>query len=356
MPKFRHRRRTTVSRMPPTSDNLFIRAWRRLTGSVRPWRPAALFALVGVGVIAASLLPGHGIDDSWTRDLLLTVGSSLVLFAPLYLITRTLDSHLDVVQAETRQQVAEVRTEAAAATAEVRSNVETLQADVDRRLDDVAQRVDDRLKAEAEADEAAFDSLRTDAPTRATVLEALERADRLGLTTLRRPPRVDISGAGHAYISLQFDPGDMTAEPLLLRMESTSGQIFEWISWPEDRNAEDVLVEIGRLLRKHTGEVFVTQRLLRGLADLLDAALSSAERRPAIELCTPQWMICEWGAVTYDRAPYRVTKDRIRELSGHVASKPWVDADSWDRVQVVALLLFPTPLAPFDPAKNDPPF
>lgn len=49
----------------------------------------------------------------------------------------------------------------------------------------------------------------------------------------------------------------------------------------EGRGAEEVLVDVGRALRKHTGKALDPSAFMTGLADLLEAALSHSERRPA---------------------------------------------------------------------------
>lgn len=323
----------------------FARAWRRAAGSVRPWRTAALFALAGLGAVLASLLPGPGIDDGWTRDLFLTVGASLALFAPLYFLTRSLDGHLGEVQAETRLVAAETRQVVEDVRSEAAASLEMLRTDVDRRLDEVTQQVSERLEAESAADADAFAALRTSA-SREAVMEALERADRLGLTTLSRPPRVNVGTNSRVYVSAQFDPSEVASEPLMLRVETTNGAVTDWIDWSAGQDAAEVLIEVGLVIRRRTGETFAADRLLLGLADLLEAGLASTERRHAVELCPPQWMVCDWGVTTYGRGRYIVTLEQLRTsetIFQHVHAKSWVDEDSWDEAYAVALELFPDP-------------
>lgn len=380
--------RTNVGGMGPATDSLFVRArrkaadgfrwpWRRVTWvwrralwgwkqvkrpfawarevgrrlwtSRKKWGPPTLFAVLGVAAVVASLLPNPGLDDAWTRDLLLTIGSSLALFAPLYFITRTLDTHLGEVATEaqeTKDQVAEVRVEAAATQTALTESVEALRADVDRKLNDFARQVSQDLEAEAAADTAAFASLRTDEPTRETVIEALRRADSQRLTTLSRPPRVDVSDRNTVYLSAQFDAGEWASVPLMLRLEDVAGEVSDWIEWTAERSARDVFVEVGQAFRRKTGEMFDPARFLTGLADLLDAASSSRERRPAVELCAPQWMVCEWGVVTYGPEPpyahgLTVKHLRVARSREDIAEKTWADTDSFNAAREVSLALFP---------------
>lgn len=336
-----------------------------LVGVWRRWGRAdkyvAVLGMLGAACVGFSLLPGPGPDAAWLRDFLMTVGSSVALFAPFYLITRSLDRHLDRVTAETAQQVEEVRSEAAEASTALTGQVEALRADVDRRMGDVADRVAARLEAEATADRQAFAALRADDPSREAVWEALERAQRLGLISYSRPPRVNISGtSARLYASVELDTDELADEPLRLRVEDLSGSVQDWIPWDHDQDTESVLVEVGRALYKHTGEDFDARLFLDGLADLLDAASVRSETRPAVELCPPQWVVCDWGVTTYDSHVYGVNLKNLlssKTVQAHVSEKGWVDVESWDAAYEAAAALFqqwysPDPWA--DPDGNAP--
>lgn len=359
--------KANVSRRQPLSSD----GVTTFFGNVRRYKWGWLLALIGVAIVVLSLLPGSGLDDAWTRDLLMTVGSSVTLFAVFYVITRGLDRHLDQVAVDTARQVKEVRTDTAQRVEQVRSEaaasattladqVEALRADVDRRLDDVAESVTARLEAEAAADLAAFDSLRTDAPTREALWYVMERAQHLGLVSTRRPPRVNISRASHLYVSVEVDLDDWASEQIQLRVESLNGEVQDWVPWPDEQRAEEILVEVGRMLFKHTSEAFDARGFFVGLADLLEAALSHPERRPAIELCPPQWMVCEWGVIPYDGPPYGVNLQHLQTsptIEAHVANKSWVDESSWEAAYVAALALFPRISDPWAGlGKEEPPF
>lgn len=133
----------------------------------------------------------------------------------------------------------------------------------------------------------------------------------------------------------------------------------DYIPWREGRGPEDVLVEVGRALYKQTGETLDTNALFNGFADLLEAAMSHPERRPAIMLCPPQWMVCDWGLVPYEGRVYTVTRRDLHSsstLEAHVANKEWVDPDSWDAACQAIRTLFPAslhgdPWAPVETSK-----
>lgn len=262
---------------------------------------------------------------------------------PFYLVTRSLDRHLDQVATKTAQQVERVRREAEAGRSDLEGDVHALREDVDRQLSDVFELVRERLGAEAAADEAAFESLRT-APNREAVMNAFERARQLGLASTEHPPRVNIGRSTAMYASVHTHHNVFDGPVPTIRLEARDGTVTDEIEWPNERPVEDVLVDVGRALRRHTGETFDPSGIFSGLADLLEAALSHPERRPAIELCPPQWMVCEWGVITYDRAPYGINHAHLRTsktIDQHMREKVWLDADSWESAWQTALALFP---------------
>lgn len=121
-----------------------------------------------------------------------------------------------------------------------------------------------------------------------------------------------------------------------------------------------MLVEVVRALYKHTGETMDAHALLAGLADLLDAALSHPDRQPAIELRPPQWMVCDWGVVTYgSTSPRGADRAKLHASStthSHFAAKPWVDQDSWEDAHKVVAVLWPAADAWRSTAIDQPPF
>lgn len=189
--------------------------------------------------------------------------------------------------------------------------------------------------------------------SREVVIEALERAQRLNLVSVARPPRVRISNYEVVYLSVALSPYGPPKDRLHLQVERIDGTVKKRIWWPEDKAATKILFEAQQAIRAVTGEeeVDVVEPLLYGLADLLEAAFSYPERRPAVELCPPQWMVCERAVVTSPGAPsIDVTVDELRgnpRLRGDVTEKPWVDADSWQRACTIALLLYPEDTAQF---------
>lgn len=299
--------------------------------------PFWLFA-AGITLVAASLLPGTGFDDAWSRDVLMTVGSSVALFGPFFYLTRSLNTHFDDVTER-------VRIESAERDAARAQDVQDLRDEVERRLDDVAASVKTRLDAEADADRGAFSGLRT-TTSREALVDALRRAKTLRLIGVHHHPRVRVSQVAELYVSFEFHENiDSSNTWLTLRLENLHGSTQDQIQWTEDASEDDVLVDVGRALRGHTNEAFDPTELMCGLADLLEAALSHPERRPAVQLCPPQWMVCDRRVVPYNAQVVDLTADELRQrpdLHQNMTKKPWVDSDSLDEAVTTVLSLYPS--------------
>ncbi|NPC96518.1 hypothetical protein [Nocardioides sp. zg-DK7169] len=317
----------------------------------KPSRRSALIvaALLSTGsvLVILSLLPSPGYDDAWLRDVLMTLGSSVLLFAPFYLLTRSLDSHIEQVREDAADQVQQVRASTAATVEDLSKQVEEVREDVARQLTDVAERVDARLRAEAAADRDTFEGLRSAAPEREVVADALKRAVEQGLVDMDHPPRVAV-GDHYLYVSFllvtRSNLFSGAAHVIELRLERIDGESVAPVVWDGERTAEDILFQLGRELRKETNEAFDTVSLFTGLADLLEVALTSPGRRPAIELCPPQWVVTTGGVHAYGNHFYGVGLAQLQSSSTigpHVMAKGWVDADSFDAAQYAALSLFP---------------
>jgi hypothetical protein len=338
---------------------VFVNWWKKAD---RVNRLIAVFFVLGVALVALSVIPKPGPDAAWVRDVLMSVGSSIALFAPFYLLTRTLDSHIEDVREQTALSVEGIRAEAAQNATRLTDEMTALQQRVDERLAEFSSRVTTRLTEDAEADAAAFARLRLAAPTREAVTDAFTRASELGLVVPHRPPRVGVSDATDAYVSLYYNPeaeAEAWEEPSLeFRLENIEGHTQESIPWALEQQAEDVVVQLGRALRKHTGDTFDAAAYFAGLADLLDAANTHPHRRPAVQLCPPQWLVTTEWLIPYDetnRSSYTLLHRRLRDegtLATHVQSKGWVDQDSLDAAVYVSQMLFPA--NPWEP--DEPPF
>lgn len=306
----------------------------RASTSLLPW------AMVGAGgaFILGSLLPPPGPNAAWVRDMLMGVGGSLFLFGPFYFVTRSIDAHLDSLAEESKRDIAAVRREVDQSERRQAEAVSGLRADVDRRLEDVAASVTARLDAESAADREAFASLRTNTPSRETLIDALKRAGELGLIDEASPPRVQVSHVVRQYVAFHYR---QEWNDLALRVEDARGCELESIEWNSDDDVTDVLTVVGRYLQRSSSDRFDVAALFTGLADLLEAAQRNPEARPAIQICEPQWLISGGPKPVVTVARGRIYTVELAQLHGsptisdHVHDKPWVDHDSWDEVQFV---------------------
>lgn len=313
---------------------------------------AVVLTAVGIGlVVAAPLLPAPwSFDPAWWQDALLGVGTSLFLFGPFYLATRGIDRHLNALTDAAEKQVEEQHRRDKVQDAKVAKVAAGL-----NRLEQASVQLNSRVEAEAEADRAAIDALRTDEPTREVVIRALSVAQRLGLVDLQHRPRVLVSQAEpQVYVAFEWDGEPALSETdnaylMSLATQDVAGASFEYFLWTPDGPWQDIFAAVIADVRLRTGRGFEISHLMRGLADLLEAGLSDNERRPAIQLCPPQWMVSGRCAVT---APAPEGEWSLRTVSvekivsdpkyvSQVRAYPWVDPDSWDDVCYVLQSLYP---------------
>ena len=294
--------------------------------------------VAGVAMLAGSRDLSGSASAEWWSGALVNSGTAVLLFVPLYLLTRSLD-----------RRVERVRAEAVEGVETLTSRVASFEADVDKRLDDVARSVASRLAAERAADAEAFDAL-AERPTRTSVLRALAVGHRQGL--IARPPRVLVNEGERLYVAFERggeDEGLASEEDdLTLLLEGIGGEFLDCVVWGGDVSVEDAMFKLGRELeaRSHPSDGFDVAALFSGLADLLRVASSSPERRPLIQLCPPQWAVREGGVVSYGTGVplYGIGVARLRHdrsWSAHMAEKSWVDMDSFDDAHLAAVSLFP---------------
>lgn len=299
----------------------------------------------GVAMLGLSrALTGSDMAE-WLSGALVNAGTAVLLFVPLYLVTRSLDRHVE-----------RVRSEAVEGVETLTARVADFEADIDRRLEEVAQTVTSRLAAERTADAEAFDAL-TVRPTRADVLRALAVGHRQGL--ISAPPRVLVNAGRGLYVAFEYAGEDENVvsetDDLTLLIQGLEGTFLDCAVWSANDSVEDVMFRLGRQLeaRSHPRDDFDVAALFSGLADLLRVAASSPERRPLRQLCPPQWAVREGGVVSYGQGTplYSVRVERLRREQGwsrHMADKPWVDIESFEDAYEAALALFPE--------QDEPPF
>ncbi|MDQ6945348.1 MAG: hypothetical protein M3256_03550 [Actinomycetota bacterium] len=131
---------------------------------------------------------------------------------------------------------------------------------------------------------------------------------------------------------------------LRVTLESRAGGQIAETTWRSSQTAADIMQEIADLLRKaslYPGEHFDPGLMFAGFSDLLGTAVELRRRfsliedlSGAIELCAPQWLVCDWGIAGYpeDRLqPYPIPAERLEEADWyrHMAEKTWLDEQSF---------------------------
>jgi hypothetical protein len=290
------------------------------------------FGAVGVGaslILASFTFVAAGQEDDWRANALLTIGAAVLLIAPIAIVSSKLTSKITQVRDE------------------VIDDVEEFKGEIDRTLDDIAHAVAEQLQTDRDAHQAAFQWLR-ESPTRAVTLEAIERARALGVIDDRtRHPRVPITEDGPLYlafwgqkVALESPTGPTRpGEVVALEVERADGALVERLTWGERESTTGIMVRVGHIVEQTTGEKDVNvEGIFNGLADLLDVGNSHPKRRPAIELCPPQWVVTTRGITRYGdgRPPIDFSVQRLRddqELTGWIQSRQWADIESFEEAR-----------------------
>lgn len=195
-----------------------------------------------------------------------------------------------------------------------------------------------------------------EAPSMERVRGALVRARELE-TVSKLGCRVDFFGTGR-YLRFNPSPGD--TEPtasadkdyhtIKIVLEETDGTQLRQLDWKSVEDARDIslrIAEAAQTVGCYPGDkLFDAARLFADLSVLLSVAHieSTAGRMyPAkhiIQLCLPQWAICETGLYRIDGAFYQIAAWRLNEdWWSHMLQKTWVDRDSLDEALIISKAL-----------------
>jgi hypothetical protein len=306
--------------------------------SGKGWMALALMGGIGLATVSYNYAE---VSEQWLSDLLLGIGTSVVLFVPLYIIGRRLDRHLDQVQRETATAIENVRQE-------TQAGVDALT----QRVDDLASSVSERLRAESARDVEIFTGIAQNL-SREELRVALNRARELGIVSGSRKPRVLVSRAHSLFLSVGVvGPPEQGANQWVgVDLEGLDGRKLEAeLRWGQNESPTDFMVRVGRALAAHdASQRFDPQLFAERLSETLLVGLSHEERRPIVEICPPQWAVVsapQGGAiVTYGRAPLvDATSAEFMQrpdLLAHLHSKTWVNASSLDTAYLSLMNLFP---------------
>jgi hypothetical protein len=205
------------------------------------------------------------------------------------------------------------------------------------------------------ADVDLFKSVGT-APSQERVYHSLIRARELE-TISERGCRVDFFGTGRY---LRFKPRTGISDPMerkiedgntiTITVEEINGTELKQLSWESTADAGDIALRIAEAAQA-TGcypgdKSFDAGRLFGDLSVLLSVAHveSTAGRmypaKQMIQLCLPQWAICETGLYRIDGPFYQIAAWRLNEdWWSHMLEKTWLDRDSLNEALVIAKAL-----------------
>ncbi|MEV4181425.1 hypothetical protein AB0J28_08265 [Streptosporangium canum] len=309
-----------VQELPPSS------------GRVRRWWVGITLLVVGSVCILASYIYS---DFSWLSGVLIEVGATLLLFAPLMMIQRRIEQRVAAVQVS-QQQIEDRQDRAASEISALTEEVAQTKREMRLTLDQLSDDVHERVNAARQRDRDRFSVVGSE-PSAESVAEALYRATELKLIPEDgcrvHLPETDI----YVRFSAAEYPGCAETELIL---EYINGAEVQTIYWSDGESTADALVELVEAVQgagQYPGDaVFDVPRIFTDLRDLLEMvhqrAVGERSGRPlgrVIQFCAPQWVIADTGIVQVDGS-YEIAASGIWGMGwyDHVKAKGWADPDS----------------------------
>lgn len=289
--------------------------------------------VVGLGMLYLSFVLNDVEDADWWSEALTNVGSSVLLFAPLLLVSEwLLDRRVARLEGEVKQTQSEVG-DAQSQLAEVRDYLDPSQRN-DAAVDLDIQ-VRERLDAERQEEEDLFASLAV-ARVPEPFIAALDAATKAGLIS-KSGPRVELL---YSDLHLRFRL-DVAGE-LLLIVENGDGSVCGTVTWKSGVDIAEPLVAVGEIARKQYGfdgmDKFFPGQVPRQLSDMLtfvskhrmdwtgDRAISDV-----IEITESGWIITERALLPQSIPYYEIAVKRLGELDWeeHILRKGWPESASF---------------------------
>lgn len=286
---------------------------------------AAACVLVGIVVMVASWALGDG-SRTWWSGALVNLGTSIVVFAPIYWATRVLDARIVVV----RQDAARARDETTLLVGELGQQLEEVSARQESFLAKLSRDVEAERSSETQDDQALISSLRAN-PSLSALDEVNAIAVKRGWLRPNHDLRVRI-GESDVFVSV---PPSHPYRDLAFAV-SPIGEAGDRVTW----TASD---EVGRFMRKladaadrnlPAGERFSIDEFVNRYCDALEVALSDQRCHGLLTVFHPQWALTIDGLVAVGRNDDVIPTSGLRdpELRAALARHDWVDRDALDRV------------------------
>lgn len=327
---------------------------------------AALMVAVAIGLL---YLSWDTQTSTWESGLYVAFGSTLLLFVPLAILTRSIETGLDRVS-ERQDQIATRQEETASDVNRLAKEVVQTQADLQLTREQLSEVVRGRITENKTKDAALFKAV-GDTPTQSDVLNSLVRAKEMGV--------IPDQGCRVDFISdcyLRFNPSWRSDNPdeisapreeiIELTLERIDATAIGHVDWYAGSSAAEIAVDVADLMQAagvYPGDkLFDAGKIFADLSSLLSLGHDSTTRgavdpvRHIIQLCPPQWAVCDDGVYRTDQ-PYQIAAWRLDEdWHEHMRGKSWVDLDSLDEALRTCHALYRSGALAVKPRRPDDPF
>lgn len=293
--------------------------------------------LVGGVMLVGSWLVGEQKEWTWVSDALLNVGSAILLFAPLLLLTEWLLErrvrNIEEDAEETREAVRQTQKEVGEAQSRISELIDYNTAEgreeAARQLDEVVRQA--MFKEHTDLDEL-YASL-----VGAQGIEPFVRALQTGIE------RKLISDTGvrvelmYSELHLRFSPP--RAGAIDLHIEANNGKILATVHWDETRTVADVLSEVSVVASELPGfdgmDKFFAGQVPRQLAETLLYAARYSPRMTGsydiykvMEITDGGWVVSERGLVPKSARPYMIAFEDAAPIDWdeHIRNKDWPES------------------------------
>lgn len=306
--------------------SLTLRAVRRL---------AVAITILGGGLIAWGWLRQG--TTTYLPALLLEIGATLLLFAPLAFLALMLERRVTSVQVRTDQ---------------LEGQVEIVQEELRQtglRLDELDPAIATRLATSRSADARLVEAVQEDASFE-NVLALLDRGvEQRAITS--HGPRVALQ---HIPDRVRFSPTQLSPgqRMIWIRLEEAAGTpTGVMASWNPTMSVPDVweqLVQSAQGLSRYPGDtILAATPVLGDLIKTISRALTlrtdpggSHDLTPVIEILDGDWALTEGGLEHLGDPPYPIGTDRLLQdeyLCEHMLEKIWAQADQVRQALSVAI-------------------
>lgn len=316
--------------------------------SLRPMRQRTRWLLAGLTVGGAVLLASWFVTDidrsEWWAGVLVNVGASALLVAPVYWLTKRLESDVEAVRDETATSVREVRAETATDVAGLTGRVESFERDVDERIGNIADRVAARLAEHRAQEEAELEAL-ANPTSRDDVLNALSRALDREVIATGAGPRVRVDNWRGIYVRPAIhrpapdDAWDRGPVRVLYVIEAENGDVLHSVPWAPNAGLVDDLVGVTQELSRFSATAFDSGPFFLKLSRMLRLAASHPDLQPIIETCEPGWVITPTHIACHRGTRRRIENERLnsRALVDKIRALEYVDLTAFLNARRIAL-------------------